>query len=44
MSSSEINAEVRATLDQLDGSDEAAVSLLTGLSTDEFDNLGGMPK
>ena len=38
---SEINAGVRAALSQLDGSTKSAVSLLTGLSASELDDLGG---
>lgn len=40
----EINAGIKAALGQLNGTAEAAVSLLTGLSADELDDLGGMPK
>jgi predicted transcriptional regulator len=40
----EINAGVKAELARLDGSDAAAVSLMTGLSADELDDLGGLPK
>lgn len=40
----EINAGIKAALGQLNGSDAAAVSLLTGPSADELDDLGGMPK
>ena len=40
----EINAGVKAALGRLNGSDAAAVSLMTGLSTDELDDLGGLPK
>ena len=39
----EINAGVRAALGQLNGSDAAAVSFLTGLTADEIDDLGGLP-
>jgi hypothetical protein len=39
----EINTGVRAALTQLDGSASASLSLLTGLSTDELDELGGLP-
>ena len=31
-------------LDQLNGTDAAAVSLMTGLSAEELDDLGGLPK
>lgn len=40
----EINAGIKAALSQLNGSDAAAVSLMTGLSADELDDLGGVPK
>jgi hypothetical protein len=33
-----------AKLGQLNGTDAAAVSLMTGLSGEELDDLGGMPK
>jgi hypothetical protein len=39
----EINAAVRSVLRQLDGSAASSVSLLTGLSADELDDLGGVP-
>ncbi len=39
-----INAGIKAALAQLNGSDAAAVSLMTGLSADELDDLGGLPK
>lgn len=40
----EINAGVKAALSQLNGTDAAAVSMMTGLSTEELDDLGGLPK
>lgn len=40
----EINAGIKAALGQLNGTDGAAVSMMTGLSTEELDDLGGMPK
>ena len=40
----QINAGVKAALLQLDGSDKAAVSLLTGFSSEDIDDLGGIPK
>ncbi|HEX6232336.1 MAG TPA: hypothetical protein VFZ63_04345 [Jiangellaceae bacterium] len=40
----EINAGVKAALGRLNGSDAAADSLMTGLSADELDDLGGLPK
>lgn len=39
----DINAGINAALGQLNGTD-AAVSLMTGLSADELDDLGGLPK
>jgi hypothetical protein len=39
----EINAGVRTALTQLDGSASASVSLITGLSAEEIDKLGGLP-
>lgn len=38
----EINAGVKAALGQLDGTQAAAVSLMTGLSPAELDDLGGL--
>ncbi|TDV52468.1 hypothetical protein [Actinophytocola oryzae] len=40
----EINAGIKAALGQLNGSDVTAVSLMTGLSADELQELGGVPK
>lgn len=40
----EINAGIKAALGQLNGTDASAVSLMTGLSADEIDDLGGLPK
>lgn len=40
----EINAGVKAALSQLSGADAAAVSMMTGLSAEELDDLGGLPK
>lgn len=40
----EINAGIKTALGQLNGTDAAAVSLMTGLSGEELDDLGGMPK
>ena len=37
-------AAIETALGSLDGTDEAAVSLMTGLSSEELDDLGGMPK
>ena len=40
----EINAGIKVTLGQLNGTDAAAVSLMTGLSGEELDDLGGVYK
>jgi len=40
----EINAGIKAALGQLNGSDASAISLVTGLSLDELNDLGGMPQ
>lgn len=40
----EINEGIKTALGQLNGTDAAAVSLMTGLSTDELDDLGGLPE
>lgn len=40
----EINAGVKSALSQLNGTDAAAVSMMTGLSAEEIDDLGGLPK
>lgn len=37
-------AAIEAALGNLDGTDAAAVSLITGLSGGELDDLGGLPK
>lgn len=39
----EINAGVRDALSKLNGSDLAAVSLMTGFSAEEIEDLGGLP-
>lgn len=39
----EINEGVRYALARLDGSTAAAVTALTGLSSEELDELGGLP-
>ncbi len=39
----EINAGIKDALGQLNGTDAAAVSLMTGLSAEEIDDLGGVP-
>jgi hypothetical protein len=40
----EINAAVRAAMRQLDGSTAASVALITGLTKDELDEIGGVPE
>ncbi|MET0237899.1 MAG: hypothetical protein ABW224_24890 [Kibdelosporangium sp.] len=40
----EINAGIKAALGQLNGSDSAAVALMTGLGASDLDDLGGLPK
>ena len=40
----EINAGVKAALGKLNGSDAAAVAMMTDLSAEELDDLGGLPK
>ena len=40
----EINAGIRAAHGQLNGTDSAALTLMTGLSAEEIDDLGGLPK
>jgi predicted transcriptional regulator len=40
----EIDAGVRAALQKLDGTNESAVSLMTGLSKDRLEELGGVPE
>jgi hypothetical protein len=40
----EITAGIKAALGHLNGSDAAAVSLMTDLSADKLDDLGGLPK
>jgi predicted transcriptional regulator len=40
----EINAGIKAALDRLNGSDAAAVALVTGLDLGEIEELGGMPE
>ncbi|MCL2849051.1 MAG: hypothetical protein FWE61_03260 [Micrococcales bacterium] len=40
----EINAGIKTALDQFDGTDATAVSLMTGLSAAEIDDLGGLPQ
>lgn len=40
----EINDGIRAALGQLNGTDGAALTLMTGLSAGEIDDLGGLPQ
>jgi len=40
----EINAGIKTALGTLNGSEATAVSVMTGLSADELDDLGGLPK
>lgn len=40
----EINAGVKGALGLLNGTDAAAVSMMAGLSADELDDVGGLPK
>lgn len=40
----EINEGVRAALSRLDGSSTSSVALLAGLSPEQIDEYGGMPK
>lgn len=40
----EINAGVKGALGLLNGTDAAAVSMMVGLSADELDDVGGLPK
>ena len=40
----EINAGVKAALGKLNGTDAAAIAMMTGLSAEELDDLGGLPK
>ena len=39
----QINHDIKAALEKLDGSDMKAVQLLTGFTTEEIENLGGLP-
>lgn len=41
---SEINAGIKSALGTLDGTDASALSLITGLSKSDIDDLGGLPK
>lgn len=41
---SEIDAGIREALARLDGSPTAALSLVTGYSASEIDDLGGLPR
>jgi hypothetical protein len=40
----EINAGVKTALGQLNGSDAAAIAMMTRFSTDELEDLGGFAK
>ena len=40
----EINEGIRAALGRLDGSSASVVSLITGFSREELDDLGGVPE
>lgn len=40
----EINAGIKSALGQLNGTDAAAVSLMTSLGDEQLDDLGGLPK
>ena len=40
----EINEGIKAALGQLNGTTAARVSLLTGISAEELDDLGGLPE
>lgn len=40
----EINDGIKAALEQLNGTDGVAVAMMTGLSADELEDLGGLPK
>lgn len=42
MTVEEINQQVREALDQLDGTVESSVALLTGLSREDIARLGGI--
>jgi|SRR5215467_7148015 len=39
-----LNEQVKKNLNKLDGTPESAVSLLSGVSVEEFDEYGGLPK
>jgi hypothetical protein len=40
----ETNTAIRAALGQLNGSDGAALALMTGFGSAELDELGGLPR
>lgn len=40
----EINAGVRAALSRLNGTEAAAIAMMTGLDADELEDLGGLPR
>lgn len=39
----EINAGIKTALGRLNGTDETAVSVMTGMSSEELDDIGGVP-
>jgi hypothetical protein len=39
----EINAAIKTALGRLNGSDTAAITAMTGLTSAELDDLGGLP-
>lgn len=40
----EINDGIKAALGRLNGTNAAAVAMITGLTSDELDDLGGVPE
>lgn len=40
----EINAGIKTALGKLNGTDGAAVAMMTGLNADDLEDLGGLPK
>lgn len=41
---SELNASIKEAMQKLDGSNAAVVSMMTGYSKQELDDLGGVPE
>jgi hypothetical protein len=41
---SELSAAIKDTMSQLDGTNTSVVSMMTGLSAEELDELGGVPE